>query len=184
MSMSRPIKRDNIKRSQFAGQHDDEQISAVVRRFPIVLRWAMIKGLLLILIGLIPWALATYYDAPWGSLAVNWLTLCLIVLVWYWLREWIGWYYSIYMLTTERLMVVSQKGFFKRSVAELSLNNIQNANYIINGFQASLFGFGDVSVETLSGGGGLRLDHVHHPADFQQQIIKAVHRFDSTHQAR
>jgi len=182
--MDKPIKRDVSKRSQFSGQHEDESVIAMARRFPVVLRWALIKGLLIILAGLIPWAVATYYDAPWQNIGTNLLIVAIVLLIWYWAREWVGWYYSIYLLTSSRLMMISQKGFFKRSVAELSLNNIQNVNYNIDGFQASMFGYGDVLIETLSGGGGFRMDHVHHPARFQQKVIKAVRAFDSTHPSR
>lgn len=182
--MDRPVKRDAPKRSQFAGQHEDEDVSAVVRRFPVVLRWALIKGMLLILVGMIPWAFAMNTGASWLGMAYNWMFVAFAALAWYWLREWVGWYYSIYLLTSNRLMVITQKGFFKRSVAELALNNIQNVNYKIDGFQASVFGYGDISVETLSGGGGFIMDHVHRPAKFQQKILNAVRAFDSTHPTR
>lgn len=173
--MSTETKRDRAQKRQFAGQQDGEEIILMTRRFPVVLRRPLLFGLVIILIGLIPWSIATANLYSWQGLATGWLLFALVVLFFYWLRAWVGWHYSIYMITNKRLMVVTQTGFFNRKVKELALTNIQNVNYQINGFQAAMFGYGEVEVETLSGGGGMKLRYVHHPVDFQQAILKFVH---------
>jgi uncharacterized membrane protein YdbT with pleckstrin-like domain len=139
------------------------------------MRKQLIFGLLIILVGMIPWAIATANEYSWQGLADGWLLFAVLVLVFYWLRAWVGWYYSIYLLTNKRLMVVTQRGFFNRKVKELALSNVQNVNYEVNGIQAAMFGFGRVEVETLSGGGGMKLNYVHHPAEFQQAVLAYVH---------
>jgi hypothetical protein len=60
-------------------------------------------------------------------------------------------------------------------VADLALHNIQNVNYAIKGIQGSLFGFGTVRIDTLSGSGALKLRYVYKPAKLQKQIMDAVH---------
>ncbi|MCC7289513.1 PH domain-containing protein [bacterium] len=180
--MDRPVKRDVTKRQH--QQDSDEDVIAVVRRFPVVMRWPLIHGMLIILVGMIPWAFAMNTGADWLGMAYNWMFVAFAVLAWYWLREWVGWYYSIYLLTSTKLTVITQRGFFRRSVSDLALNNIQSVNYKIDGFQASAFGYGDVVVETLSGSGGFNMDFVHRPAKFQQKILDAVQAFDSTHPTR
>lgn len=173
-------KRDLSRERQFPGQHEDEQVVAVVRQYPVVLRIPLIIGLVIILVGMVPWALASNYVYSLVAPSATFMWICFAVLAFYWLRCWAGWYYSVYVLTTGRLIVIQQKGFFNRLVSELALNNVQNVNYHINGFNAALFGFGDILVQTLSGSGNLDLKLVHHPAVFQQQILDAVHKHGST----
>lgn len=173
---------ENTKRARankarsFAGQHKDEQVILVERQHPIVMRRQLIFGMLIILVGILPWAwaTATVSDFTWVA---NWfLLLALAILAFYWLRTWVGWYYSVYVLTSSRIMIVQQRGFFSREVSELSLHNIQNVNYKITGLQASLFGYGNIVVETLSGGKPLRLRKVPKPVRLQQAILEVIHR--------
>lgn len=174
------IKREISHDRQFAGQHDGEQVIAVVRQFFVALRRPLLFGMIIIVVGMSPWALANNYAYSQVSNTATFMWICFGILLLYWLWHWIGWYYSVFILTSSRLMVIKQKGFFNRSVSELALNNIQSVNYHINGFNAALFGFGDIQVQTLSGSGTMDLKIVHHPAVFQQQILDAVHHHGST----
>ncbi len=173
-------KRDVSRERQFAGQHDDEQVIVVVRQFAVALRIPLLVGMVIIVVGMLPWSLANNFASSMVSSTATFMWICFGILAAYWLWHWVGWYYSVYILTTGRLIAIQQKGFFNRLVSELSLNNVQNVNYHINGFNAALFGYGDILVQTLSGSGNLDLKLVHHPAVFQQQILDAVHHHGST----
>lgn len=176
----RPTKRDNARRSSSILGRQDEDIISVTRQFPIVMRRQLIIGMLIILFGMLPWSYATGNVLDWAPQATWWMILVFAALIFYWFRTWVGWYYSIYMLTSVRVVAIRQKGFFNRRVEELALNNVQNVNYHITGFQAALFGYGDIDVQTLSGSGGLKMTVIHHPADLQQAILAAVHKHGST----
>lgn len=176
----RPTKRDNARRNSSVLSRQDEDIIAVTRQFPIVMRRQLIIGMLIILFGMLPWSFATGNVLDWAPQATWWMIFAFVILIFYWFRTWVGWYYSIYMLTSVRIVAISQKGFFNRHVKELALNNVQNVNYHINGFQAALFGYGDIDVQTLSGSGGLIITVIHHPSDLQQAILEAVHKHSST----
>lgn len=176
-------KRDNVKR-QFSGQHQDEEILVVVHQFPIVLRGPLLLGAIILVVSTLPWLLALSHGYSWVVWAARWLWLGLIILFFYWLRAWVSYYYSVYMLTTQRVIIHKQRGFFNRSVSELALNNIQNVNYQVKGFTAALFKFGNIMIGTLSGSGGLKLSCVHNPALLQQRIIDACHRVGSTPNAK
>jgi len=177
-------KRDNVKRPQFPGQHQNEEILAVVRQFPLVLRRPLIWGLVIILVSLLPWTVAYSNGYKWLNLAVGWTIIGLTFLAIYWLINWIGWYYSVYVLTSHRIIIIRQRGLFDRQVSELTLNNIQNVNYHIKGFLAAVFKFGDITIETLSGGGDLKLKTIRHPAYLQQKILDTAHKFNSTELAK
>lgn len=174
--MAKTTKKHRAKKRAFAGQQEGEEVILVGRRFPIVLRIQLIVGMLIIVVAMLPWAIATGNNYSWLVYA-NWFLLFgMLVLGFYWLRTWVSWYYTIYVLTSYRIMIINQHGFFGREVSELALSNIQNVNYKIKGMQASIFGFGDVIVETLSGGEPLLLNYVHKPVKYQQAILEVIRR--------
>lgn len=179
-TMARPTKRDNARRSSGILSRQEEDIICVTHQFPIVMRRQLIVGMLIILFGMLPWSYATGNVLDWAPQATWWMIFVFAILIFYWFRTWVSWYYSVYMLTSVRVVMIRQRGFFNRRVEELALNNVQNVNYHITGFQAALFGYGDIEVQTLSGSGGLRLSYVHHPSDLQQKILEAVHKHSST----
>lgn len=168
-------KRERVKK-RVAITNDDEQIVTVTRQFPIVLRRPLIFGLLIILVGMIPWTIGYGLSAEWLPIANVWLVVCAIFLLIYWVRSWVGWHYSIYVLTSHRILIVKQSGFFSREVADLALHNIQNVNYAIKGLQGAMFGFGTLRIDTLSGSGALKLAYVHRPDRLQKQIMNEVHK--------
>ncbi len=173
--MARPSKRETaLSRKKEDDDFSNEDVLKVARKFPIVLRKPLIFGMFLLIIGLLPWAVAYGNSYSWLNIAVWWLLFCMVALIYYWLIKWVGWYFSVFVLTDKRIVVTRQKGFFDRTVSELSLNNIQNVTYSIKGFQASVFHFGNISIATLSGSGGFDLKTVHHPERFARAIIKAA----------
>ena len=174
--MTRSTKQSRARKHSFAGQHDDEVVILVEHQHPIVMRRALIWGMLILLGVTIPWAIAMVNFNDW-VVYTNWFILVgLLVLGFYWLRTWVGWYYSIYVLTSYRVMIVHQRGFFTREVKELALNNIQNVNYKITGVQGSLLGFGTVTIETLSGSKPFRLRNVTKPVRMQKAIVETHRR--------
>ncbi len=168
-------KHERVKK-RIAINGKDEEVISVTRQFPIVMRHALIIGIVLVLVAITPWVIAFGTLASWLNISYMWMLVVLLVLFFYWLRRWVGWHYSVYVLTNQRLMVVKQSGFFSREVMDLALHNIQNVNYSIKGMQGALLGFGSLNINTLSGSGSLRLRYVHKPARLQKLIIDAVHQ--------
>jgi hypothetical protein len=85
-----------------------------------------------------------------------------------------NYYLSMQIVTTERIIDVDQTGLFVREIDELHLGNIQNISYKQTSVLAFIFGFGDIIVETASGGdaiartdnmNGFVFDKVPHPKE-------------------
>ena len=158
---------------QFPGQHEGEVVNMVFRQHPLVMRKQLILGLLLILVAVLPLDFPQIY-----SVAGLPNILALIVLatigfaLLFWFYRWVGWYYSIYILTDQRLVEIRQKGFFNRSVEEWQLNKIYNVNYSVRGFQAFIFGYGDVVAQTIIG--EFLMPSVKRPIDVHRRIMEAV----------
>jgi hypothetical protein len=86
---------------------------------------------------------------------------------------WIGWYYSVCIVTDQRFIQFKQKGIFKsRSVNDIALNRILSVNYEVSGMMETLLGFGTIIVQTFAG--DFILKNVPHPAENHQKIATIV----------
>ena len=61
------------------------------------------------------------------------------------------WYFSIYIVTNQRIRQISQRGLFKKSVVDLGLDKIQSISYGVSGFRAGLMGYGTIVIQTAVG---------------------------------
>lgn len=151
----------------FPGQHSDEVIDFVFRQHPVVMRKGMIYGLVAFTISVVPsafWPLEAW--VWWTALAGFIVGLAIFG------YRFLGWYFSVYIITDERLIQIKQSGFFSRSVQDISHNRIQSVNYEIKGVQATMFKFGTVFVQTFAG--DLILRFIHRPEEVQQHLNKII----------
>jgi hypothetical protein len=82
------------------------------------------------------------------------------------------WYFTIYLVTDQRIRQVTQKGFFGKDVVELRLSKIQNISYNVPGFSGEVFGYGTIVIQTFVG--DLVIRHVEHPAKTYNRLQDAV----------
>ena len=100
---------------------------------------------------------------PIGGLALG------LILFFY---HWMMWYFTVYIVTNQRLRQVTQKGFFGKDVVELRLSKIQNISYNIPGFSGEIFGFGTIVIQTFVG--DLVIRNVEHPDKTYNKLQDAV----------
>lgn len=152
---------------QFEGQHEDEEVLFVFRRHPIVMR----KGFYMLLIPFLIASLPTLVwpgELKWLYIAGGGLLLGLLLFSYHWM----GWYFTVFIVTNQRLRQVSQSGFFSKSVIDLGLSKIQNISYNVSGATAAMLGFGTIVVQTYVG--DLVLDRIHHPGDVYTKLHDVV----------
>ena len=154
------------KQKYFDDQFDDEDVLYVFRKHPVVMRKGLVLGLLGPLVGVVPAAIDPNLGFGWffGGLALGFLLGFLLFF-----PSWIGWYFSVFIITNQRLIQITQKGLFHRSVVDMNLNQIQMVNYEIAGLQETLLGFGTIMMQTFVG--DLVIHDVHHPAYIQKKIL-------------
>ncbi len=165
--------------NRFEGQHDDEEILFVFRRHIIAMR----KGFYLLLIPFLVMSLPSliiplvpYQQLPlWWQDPVHLLILSLIGLlvgILLFLYQFMGWYFSVFIVTNLRLRQLTQNTFFGKKVIDLGLTKIQNISYTIDGFTADVLGYGTIVVQTYVG--DLVLDKIHHPSEIHTKLQAAV----------
>lgn len=162
----------------FKEQFDDEEVLLVFRKHPVVMRKGLVISSIAILIGPLYTLLLTViyanniekYPTPlfflWSLLASVALGAILFI------PSWINWFYSVYIVTDQRLIQVSQKGLFHRSMVGLGLPQIQMVNYEIAGLQETVLGYGTIMIQTYVG--SLTIHEVHHPAKIQTELLSIL----------
>lgn len=164
---------------EFDGQHKDEEVLFVFRRHIISMRKGFYLLLIPFVIGSIPalivpfipyQSLPAWWQDPFNLLYISFGGFGIGLLLF--LYQWMGWYFSVYIVTTQRLRQVSQKGLFSKSVIDLGLTKIQNISYTVEGFTAAAFGFGTIVVQTYVG--DLVLDKIHKPGTIYNKLQDAV----------
>ncbi len=164
---------------QFDGQHDGEEIVFVFRRHIIAMRKGFymllipftISSLPALIIPLLPYdIIPEWWSDPLHLLYVSLGGFLIGVILF--VYQWMGWYYSVFIVTNLRLRQLNQSGFFGMSVIDLGLTKIQNISYTIDGFTASVLGFGTIIVQTYVG--DLVLEHIHRPGEVHTKLQSAV----------
>ncbi len=151
----------------FKEQFDDEEVLLVFRKHPVVMRKGLVLSSVAILLGTVPALFKPEFSWFFGGLGAG---LVLAILVF--LPFWISWYYSVYIVTNQRMIQITQKGMFHRSMVGLGLPQVQMVNYEIAGLQETLLGFGTIMIQTYVG--SLTIHEVHHPAKIQKELLNIL----------
>ncbi len=151
----------------FDGQRDGEALLFVFRRHMIAMR----KGYYLLL-G--PFAISSIPPLIWQTnlelflLPIGGLVLGMILFSYHYLM----WYFTVYIVTDQRIRQITQRGFFGKDVVELRLSKIQNISYNVPGFSGEMFGFGTIVIQTFVG--DLVIHNVAHPDQTYNKLQDAV----------
>ncbi len=151
----------------FEGQRDGEELLFVFRRHIIAMR----KGFYGLLI---PFAISSIPPLIWQNklelflLPIAGLLIGLLIFSYHFIL----WYYTVYIVTNERIRQVTQKGFFGTDVVELRLAKIQNISYNIPGFSGEIFGYGTIVIQTYVG--DLVIHKAEHPDKTYNKLQDAV----------
>ncbi len=153
-----------MSKKYFTDQLDDEELLLVFRKHPIVMRRGLIYAMIALLAGTVPSLIKPEYSYLFGGLLAGFI---LAVILFF--PSWISWYYSVFIVTDQRLIQTTQKGFWTRSVVDIGLNQIQMVNYEVAGLEQTILGFGTIMMQTFVG--DLVIHDIHHPAKVQKQLL-------------
>lgn len=151
----------------FEGQREGEKLLFVFRRHIIAMR----KGFYGLLI---PFALTSIPPLIWSAnlelfiLPLVGLGIGLIIFFYHFIM----WYFTVYIVSNERIRQVTQRGLFGKDVVELRLSKIQNISYNVPGFMGEIFKFGTIVIQTFVG--DLVIHNVEHPGKIYNKLQDAV----------
>lgn len=148
----------------FDDQLDGEEVLFVFRKHPVVMRKGLVIAMLAILLGTLPALIKPEYIYLFGGLAAGFVLSILVFM-----PSWISWNYSVFIVTDQRLIQITQKGFWRRSVVDIGLPQIQMVNYEVGGLQETMLGYGTIMMQTFVG--DLVIHDVHHPEKIQKKLL-------------
>jgi len=155
----------------FAGQNDNEQVVAVIKRHPISL---LIQGYEILLWLLLPWVVFVFSPGFTAPFAATFFATMLVAL-WYSFIAYFMWINDIYLVTSRRVIMCNQQSLFKRVVSEVPYDKVQSLSHEVTGLKQVLMHIGDVVISTASRDTVVRLRDVADPYGVEQQIAKFVH---------
>lgn len=135
-----------MRKMIFDGQREGEEVQFVFRRHFLTAKSGVIFLILMIMIGV-------GLTLLWPNNMMIFETFLALILVGIlgFLYSYILWYFSIYIVTNQRIRQISQRGLFKKSVVDLGLDKIQSISYGVSGIRAGLMGYGTIVIQTAVG---------------------------------
>ena len=135
-----------MRKMIFDGQREGEEVQFVFRRHFLTAKSGVIFLILMILIGV-------GLTLLWPNNMMIFETFLALILVGVlgFLYSYMLWYFSIYIVTNQRIRQISQRGLFKKSVVDLGLDKIQSISYGVSGIRAGLMGYGTIVIQTAVG---------------------------------
>ncbi len=142
-----------FSRYHFQGQRENEELLRIIHRhwFNIFLQYVGVgcTALILIIIFSVLPQIATTDALPPAFLAFL-LNTFLLFLWLYSFLIWVDYYFDVWIITSERIVNIEQKGLFNREVSELQFSRIQDVTSVVDGFIPTILNFGDVYVQTAA----------------------------------
>lgn len=160
----------------FESQLDDEKIYLVIREHPILLWFRLTLIIFLFIIGVVaqifvPRILPDFFS----ELALGVISLLFYI---YYLGILLGallvfvfYYLSLQIITDRRMVDVDQSGLFRRKVTEIQIENVEEVTSKAHGLLATIFGFGNVLVQTSSANNEFEFENVAHPEQVKKLIL-------------
>jgi hypothetical protein len=154
---------------QFRGQHRDEEVILICRQHPFVL----LKSLLVaVVIFLIPFIVGIFMMV--GDILAVTIIFALLGGIGVIGMAIYGWWNTLFLLTTERAVLLEQHNPVSRKFSEANLGSVLQVSHEIRGVAATLCGFGSVTLYT----GGVQRPFVApnlpEPYEIQQEIQAIV----------
>lgn len=158
---------------------ENEKIEYELRR-----HWFSILnyGLVVFIVAIAPLFAATFLVRTFEILMTTQL-LVLSLFIWsLWLVgawvvffiEWTDFYLDIWIVTNKRIIDIDQMGLFKREIATVRIENIQDVKIEVSGIIATFLKLGDIHLQTAGEQREFALDAAHKPEEAKQVINKLL----------
>ena len=150
--------------------NEDEQVLQVIRKHWISIIVPFIKTFVtwIILVILAPFILKY-------TIGVLGFFFILAVSLGYITYRWITWYFDTFIITSHRIIDIDQNSIFRRRVAEVRLEEIQDVTYETTGFISTSLDYGTVRAQTASTVPNIEMTYVTHPKEVQDLISSLQH---------
>lgn len=145
---------------------DGEQVIYLGHRFALI-HWPWMALSFILIVGPF-FFLFPLFNLGWIGVVIF---FCLIAFgIVFALRQLVKWYYTVFVVTPERIIDMDQKGLFDRTVSPVPFQNIQGVAFRMKGLFQTIFKYGTVIIETTQGDVKIEVRKVRHPHVLEQLI--------------
>jgi uncharacterized membrane protein YdbT with pleckstrin-like domain len=139
----------------FKDLHSGEQILLVVHRnwFYLFQQFFMVIIISIFFIAgsfFLPLFFPDYLEGNSQSIILFMQSFIMLIIWIYGFMIWIDYYFDVWIITSERVINIEQKGLFNRGVSELMYAKIQDVSTEVMGFLPTIINYGDVKIQTAS----------------------------------
>lgn len=153
----------------FRGQREDEEVISLIHQHP----WALAKPGLVISLGLVVIILMfVYFQA--SKPAVWTLFILGPVLLVYGGYRWFLWWNNLYLVTNQRVIVLTRINLWNRQIDDYGLDKIQSVASTTTGPAGTMLNFGEVMLAIMGIKDRVRLPYVEDPYAVQEKILTAM----------
>ncbi len=167
----------------FEGERPYERTLALLHRHWFVLMGRVIFFLVALVVPLVVLQLGQPYLARFELAAlVNMLVWAYLLLVWYRFFYMLAMYLlDSWIVTDHRIIDSEQHGYFNRSVAEMSMERVQDVSVKVSGFIQTFLDFGNVEIQTAGAQEKFIFKQVPHPNQVRDLIMQVHRDFMAAH---
>lgn len=159
----------------FPGQEREEKVFLLIRKHWFNYLTFGMLALLAIVPVLIAIYLSNFYPAVFegqmGDIIIFGLSTFVLFILGLLLYGFVNYYLDVYIITDRRIVDILQDGFFKRSISELHLLQVQDVNAKVEGFFETIMHFGDVYIQTAGERENFIFKSIPHPYTIAKTII-------------
>lgn len=140
---------------RFRELHDGEQVIKVLHRnwFYLLEQFVIVIVMAAAIFGGVALLPMLFPDLAEGAMKnlILFAEVTFFLALWIWsFLIWIDYYFDVWIITSERIINIEQKGLFMRNVSEADYSKVQDVTAEVKGFFPTIINFGDVYIQTAA----------------------------------
>ena len=162
---------------KFGGIGPEEKVIKVLHRnwFDIASQYFLILGAMGIFflgIGAYSIIFPQFNGAEYDILSL-FIQNTFLLAVWiYCFLVWVDYYFDIWIITSERIINIEQKGLFVRRMSSAKYDRIQDVTAEVTGFLQTVINFGDVRIQTAGESENIVFRRISNPYEIKNLVSK------------
>lgn len=150
---------------------DDEEVQLIVHKHWLLgLKLLWVPTLIFVALWFFLWF------APFKSVFYAVAVFSCACIVW-WIRNFFDHYLDAWIITDQGIIDVEWHGWFHRQSTRVLYSDIQGVSYEIQGISSTIFRYGNISIEKISTGSVLTMEHVPRPRAVEAVVLQNMEQY-------
>lgn len=95
-------------------------------------------------------------------------------------QSFIDFFLDIWIVTTHRIIDITQSGLFGRTTSELTLDRVQDVTSVVKGFIPTFFDYGTIHIQTAGERERFVFENITHPTHVAKRILELAQQRKNT----